>query len=104
MASAKSKFFSFWLFGKSDAGLSGGKKAAFHLWNWLVPLLAALGTGLGSLLLAFGRYAWEVFYGYFTHPLIALLNLLPVLALFLVLYCAIGRVAIQVNIQVASFS
>ena len=59
MASAKSKFFSFWLFGKNDAGLSGGKKAAFHLWNWLLPLLAALGTGLGSLLLAFGRYAWE---------------------------------------------
>ena len=26
MASAKSKFFGFWLFGKSAAGLSGGKK------------------------------------------------------------------------------
>ena len=91
MASAKSKFFGFWLFGKSAAGLSGGKKIVFHLWNWLLPLLAALGTGLLSLLLAFGRYAWEVFYGYFTHPLIVALNVLPVLALFLILYCAIGR-------------
>ena len=41
MASAKSKFFSFWLFGRSAAGLSGGKRVLFHLWNWLLPLLKA---------------------------------------------------------------
>ncbi len=91
MASAKNKFFSFWLFGKSAAGMPGGKKVLFHLWNWLLPLLAALGTGVLSLLLAFGRYAWEVFYGYFSHPLIALLNVLPAVLLFALLYCVIGR-------------
>ena len=91
MASAKDKIFGFWLFGKSAKELSTGKKILFYLWNWLLSLLAALGTGLLSLLLAFGRYAWEVFFGYFTHPLIALLNLLPALLLFLILYCAVGR-------------
>lgn len=91
MATAKNRFFSFWLFGNKAAGLSGGKKLAFHLWNWLLPLLAALGTGALSLLLAFGRYPWGVFFGYFTHPLIAVLNIAPVLLLSLLLYCAIGR-------------
>ena len=91
MASAKSRFFGFWLFGKSAAGLSGGKTALFHLWNWLLPLLAALGTGLGSLVLAFGGYEWSVFSSYFDHPLIVALNLLPAVALSLLLYAAIGR-------------
>jgi len=91
MSSAKSKIFSFWLFGNEAAGLSGGKRAVFHLWNWLLPLLAAVGTGALSLLLAFGRYPWGVFYGYFTHPLIAVLNIAPVVLLSLLLACAIGR-------------
>ncbi len=91
MASEKRRFFDFWLFGKKTAGLSSGRKAVFCLWNWLLPLLAALGTGLLSLLLAFGKYAWGVFFGYFTHPLIAILNILPVLLLFILLYCAVGR-------------
>ncbi len=91
MASTKKNFLSFWLFGKSAAGLSGGKKALFHLWNWLLPILAAAGTGLASLTLAYGRYERAVFNGYFSRPLIALLNLLPVIALFLILCSAIGR-------------
>ena len=86
MASAKEKIFGFWLFGKSAAGLSGGKKALFHLWNWLLPLLAALGTGLGCLTLAFGGYDWVVFYAYFHRPLIVVLNLVPALMLFILLY------------------
>ena len=44
-----------------------------------------------SLLLAFGKYSWDVFLGYFTHPLIVLLNILPPLLLLVLLYCAIGR-------------
>ena len=81
----------FWVFGRSAARLSRGKAAVFHLWNWGLLLLAALGTGLLSLLLAFGRYPWGVLRGYFAHPLIAVLNLMPVLLLSLLLYCAFGR-------------
>ena len=81
----------FWLFGRSAASLSRGKRAAFRAWNWLLLLLAALGTGLLSLLLAFGRYSWSVPKGYFTNPLIAVLNILPVLLLSALLYCMIGR-------------
>ncbi len=91
MASKKKNVLSFWLFTRHAAGLSGGKKVLFHLWNWLLPLLAALGTGLMSLTLAYGRYDRAVFDGYFSHPLIALLNILPVLLVFLLLYSAIGR-------------
>ena len=81
MASNKNNVLNFWLFTRRSAGLTGGKKA----------LLAALGTGIMSLTLAYGRYDRAVFTGYFSHPLIALLNILPVLLVFLLLYSAIGR-------------
>ena len=91
MASKPRRFFDFWLFQESARKLSGGKAALFRFWNWLLPLLASLGVGVLSLLLAFGRYEWMVFFSYFQHPLILLLNLLPPVLLSLLLYCAIGR-------------
>ena len=66
-------------------------KVLFWLWNWLLIIAAAAGIGLLSLLLAFGHYRWEIFTGYFIHPQIALLNVLPVVLLMILLYCFIGR-------------
>ena len=91
MASKERRFFDFWLFGRSAEGLSGGRAFLFHLWNWLLPILGAVGVGLLTLLLAFGRYEWPVFFSYFQHPLLLLLNLMPPVLLFLLLFCAIGR-------------
>ena len=79
------------LFQRDGKTLKGGKQFVFQLWNWLLPVLAAIGTGSLSLLLAFGHYDWAVLRGYFTHPLIAVLNILPVVLLYLLLYCAINR-------------
>jgi len=70
---------------------SSSHKGLFWLWNWLFILIAGAGIGFLSLLLAFGHYRWEIFSGYFIHPQIALLNLLPVMLLMVLLYCFIGR-------------
>ncbi len=63
----------------------------FWLWNISFVLLSAAGIGLMSLLLAYGDYSWGVFLGYFTHPLILLLNLVPVILLELLCWCFTGR-------------
>ena len=68
-----------------------GPKGLFWAWNWLILTVAAVGTGLLSLLLAVGHYPWGIFLGYFRHPLIAFLNILPVVLLILLLYCLVGR-------------
>jgi len=91
MHKARSFIKNFWLFGRNCGTSDGRQRFLFYLWNWGMPLLMSLGTGLLSLLLAFGHYNFGVMWGYFEHPLIALLNLLPPLLLFLLLYCAIGR-------------
>ena len=81
----------FWLFQSSAAGISGGKKAAFWVWNGLVLLLAGLCLGGLSLFFAYGDYPDVLMKSYFQHSLIAVLNILPVvLGLFLV-YFLVGR-------------
>ncbi len=67
------------------------RNGIFWLWNWFFIIAAAVGTGLLSLLLSLGHYRWQIFIGYFRHPLIALLNILPVVLLVTLLYCLIGR-------------
>ena len=69
----------------------GSRRRWFLLWNWGFLIAAAIGTGLLSLLLAVGRYPWDIFLGYFRHPLIAFLNILPVVLLILLLYCLVNR-------------
>lgn len=66
-------------------------KALFWGWNIFFLVAAGVGTGFLSLLLAIGRYPWEIFFGYFHHPLIFVLNVVPVVVLILFLYCLIGR-------------
>jgi hypothetical protein len=60
-------------------------------WTLLLLLLAGVSLGALSLLFAFGNYSWDVFRSYFAHPLILLLNLLPVVLLVFVLYFLFGR-------------
>ena len=70
---------------------SGAHPIRFWVWNWCFIVAAGLGCGLLSLLLALGHYRWAILLGYFRHPLICLLNVLPPLLLMLLLYCLIGR-------------
>ena len=56
-----------------------------------VLLISALGTTVLSLALAIGTYDVQQFFGYFTHPLILLLNYLPVLLLQIILVAAFKR-------------
>lgn len=61
------------------------------LCNALVLLLSALGTTVLSLALAIGTYDIHQFYGYFTNPVILLLNFIPVLLLQLLLVLVLKR-------------
>lgn len=70
---------------------SGGRKAVFWTWNGLMLLFAALGVTAVMLLLAVGYYDMEVFWSYFDHPLLFLLNLLPVLLLMALGWAVTGR-------------
>ena len=79
------------LFGRDCAGLGAPERRAFLLWNTLVPLCAAMGITAAALLLAPGSYRLAIFAGYFTHPLIFLANLAPVLLLMLLGWAATGR-------------
>ena len=83
-----SKFRDCFLF---QARCDTGRKRLFWVWNIFFLAASGIGTGLLSLLLAIGRYPWQIFFGYFRHPLIALLNILPVVLLILLLYCLVGR-------------
>ena len=69
----------------------GRHRRQFWAWNLFFLTASAVGTGLLSLLLALARYRWGIFFGYFRHPLIALLNILPVVLLILLLYCLVNR-------------
>ena len=71
--------------------LSPARRRVFLLWNVLMLLCAAIGVTTAMLLLATGSYRLAVFAGYFRHPLIFLLNLLPVLLLMLLGLAATGR-------------
>ena len=67
------------------------KQLLFWLWNGGMLLLAALGIGCLSLVFAAAVNQREVFLSYFTHPLIAFLNLAPVAVLTALLYFLTGR-------------
>ena len=86
---------SFWLFQSSPAGL--GKKKTALFWAWNLGLVLASGICLGgvSLLFAYGSYSPNVFYSYFTHPLIFVLNVAPVVGIEVLLWCLTGRSALS---------
>ena len=67
------------------------KKTGFWAWNVLWMLAASAGLTLCSLRLAVGHYDTVIIRGYFEHPLILLLNFLPVLLLTLLLWLLTPR-------------
>ena len=81
----------FWLFGKSGRELSTGKKIIFWSWNGLVLLMAAVCLGGLSLFFAYGDYPDILMKSYFQMPLIAVLNILPVILSVFTLYALLGR-------------
>ena len=86
------KIWRFWLFQKRpDPQWPPARKVLFWTWNLGAVLAAGVGICLVSLMLAVGPYALNITLGYFERPLIFVLNLLPVLALILLLYGVTGR-------------
>ena len=89
MVESKQKSFLF------DTGLSAGaapkRRFAFYLWNYGLLMLSAAGICLITLQLAIGVYTDEIFFDYFSHPLILLLNFLPILLVMLLAYAATNR-------------
>ncbi|MBQ3102773.1 MAG: sulfatase-like hydrolase/transferase [Oscillospiraceae bacterium] len=83
------------LFADSAAEQSGGKKAAFWAWNIGITVCAFVALGLLALIFAVGEYPFYIIKGYFEVPLIAVLNVLPVLALGLLLYFLTSRSALS---------
>ena len=77
----------FFLFQKEiDPLWSPGKKWGYRLWNLGLVVLAGLALGGLSLLLATGTYPLSFAKGYLEKPVLLLLNLLPPVALILLLY------------------
>ena len=86
---------SFWLFQASCTGLDKKKTAFFWAWNFFLVLASGICLGGVSLLFAYGSYSPNVFYSYFTHPLILALNLAPVVGFEMLLWCLTGRSALS---------
>ena len=86
---------SFWLFQSSCTGLDKKKTALFWVWNIFLVLASGICLGGVSLLFAYGSYSPNVFYSYFTHPLILALNLAPVVGFEMLLWCLTGRSALS---------
>lgn len=79
-------------FARSARELPGaGQRACYYIWNIAVLLLSSAGITVLSLILGLGMYSIEFFFRYFRHPLIFLLNWIPVLLLQAALYGITGR-------------
>ena len=79
-------------FPKEPSGLSGYKKTLYAVVNIFLIILSTVSLCICSLSLAYGPgYPDGVFFGYFENPLIFLLNYIPVLGLFIVLYAIFGK-------------
>lgn len=75
----------------TDPAWSPGKRAAFWLWNLIWVMASAACIGVLSLYFAAVFKQEEMFFSYFRIPLIAALNLAPVVLLALLLYFLTGR-------------
>ena len=92
----------FFLFQKTtDPAWSPARKALFWAWNLGVVLASGVGICLLSLMLATGHYSMRLIFGYFECPLIFVLNLLPVLAVLLLLYGLTGRAQLSFLVTAA---
>lgn len=76
---------------RESAELSRGQRIAYRVWTPLWLFLFSCGAGVLSLLLAIGNKPYDLFWSYFQHPLIALLNILPVVLAVFFFYGLTGR-------------
>ena len=67
------------------------QRRLFHIWNLAALLLSSAAVTVVSLLLGLGMFDVQFFFDYFRHPLIFLLNWIPVLLLQAALYGITGR-------------
>lgn len=67
------------------------RKACFYIWNGGMIILSAAGLCCLTLLLGVGDGGRELLLDYFRHPLIFLLNFLPICLFEILLYCIINR-------------
>ena len=77
------------------------KTALFWVWNLFWGLCAALGIGLVSLVFAAVIDQKAMLLSYFQNPLIAFLNLAPVVLLYFLLYFILGRAALAYGLTAA---
>ena len=77
------------------------KTALFWAWNLFWGLCAALGIGLVSLVFAAVIDQKAMLLSYFQNPLIAFLNLAPVVLLYFLLYFILGRAALAYGLTAA---
>lgn len=76
---------------KPPAEASGSRKLLYLALNVLLPLLSVAAICVMSLKLAYGNYDERIFSDYFSQPLILLLNFIPILLLWGLLYCITRR-------------
>lgn len=82
----------FWLFRKEPDVLWSQKKLkAYAAWRLTALLLMSLCWGAALLIIAVGRHSRIHVLGYFETPLIAALNVIPVVLLSLLFYAIFGR-------------
>lgn len=79
-------------FARRSGELPGvGQRILFYLWGAVMLLLSSAGLCVLSLLLGIGMMDIQLFWDYFRHPLLFLLNWLPVLLFQLILLALINR-------------
>ncbi len=89
MTGTKQRYF---LFGTDISACAGPRRRfCFYLWNYGLLAVSAAGICCLTLFLGIGMGSYELLRDYFRHPLIFLLNFLPVCMLELLLYCLVNR-------------
>lgn len=77
--------------GSAAFGKLTGAVSRSPVWRTVLFLSSSLLLAAVSLSFAIGVYVWDVYFGYFRHPMIFLLNWLPILVLQLLLLALCGR-------------
>ncbi len=82
----------YFLFRRSaDECITQRQRRLFSVWNIACFCASAIALCGISLMFAFGHYSYSIFFAYFTHPLIFVLNLVPILLLMALAYAVFNR-------------
>lgn len=101
MTGTESRYFLF----RSSAGecITQKQRIIFHVWNIACFCISAIILCGITLMFAFGHYSYSIFFAYFTHPLIFLLNLVPILLLQALLYAIFNRAWLAFTVNALFF-